>query len=934
MTGFETMLKGKKLLVCILFLLAYTGVHAQDTDSLLITGNFKEVSFDAFVQKIEGQTPYRFFYDPSGFDSLAITVSVKDAHITGLLDKIFAGTRWHYMVDSDRRVFITQDAVIASSLPYGFFTGEKDTATVTAAQAGVAGEYLKPKGKNENAEISVENKVFEIGIKRDEFSKGRVNIAGYIRDAQTGESISGALIYKERPHVQVNSDQFGYYSLILPAGRYTLNIIAPGMFDTKRQVELYSDGKLDINLNQKVVQLKEVVIESGKEKNVRSTSMGMEKLNIAAIKQIPAVMGEVDVLRAILTLPGVKSVGEASTGLNVRGGATDQNLILFNGLNIYNPSHLFGFFSAFDPDLLKDVTLYKSSIPAKYGGRISSVLDITSLDGNDKKISGSAGIGPLTSKLTIEGPIINEKTTFVAGVRTTYSDWVLKVLPKEYRKSSASFNDITLHLNHKVNSRNVIAANGYVSGDRFRLNSDTTYRYHNKNANISWKHNFNNRFYGVLAAGIDHYDYQVADATDSVKASKLDYHINQYKANIDFSYFLNNKHTLSFGASSILYDVYAGSFVPLSKTSIVVPDSLEKEHGLESALYLSDHFNVSTKFAIDAGLRYSVFNYLGPRHVNVYAPRLPKNESNILQTDFYPQGKFIKTYSAPEYRLSLRYALSDKASVKASANSLVQYIHMLTNTAAISPTDIWKLSDPNLLPQKGTQVALGFYRNFKNNTIETSVEVYYKWFDHYLDYKSGARLIMNHHIETDVINTVGEAYGVELLVKKATGKINGWVSYNYSRSLLKQDDPYAGEEINGGSQYPSNFDQPHNATLVGNFRVNHRFSVSLNTTYSTGRPITLPIAAYDYAGSVRVLYSDRNQYRIPDYFRTDFSLNIEGNHKVKQKTHNSWTLGVYNVTGRKNAYSVYYISQGGRINGYKLSVFGSAIPFVTFNIRF
>jgi hypothetical protein len=383
-----------------------------------------------------------------------------------------------------------------------------------------------------------------------------------------------------------------------------------------------------------------------------------------------------------------------------------------------------------------------------------------------------------------------------------------------------------------------------------------------------------------------------------------------------------------------MYDVYAGSFSPLGAASIIVPDSLEKEHALESAVYLSDHFNISPKFAIDAGVRYSVFNYMGPKHVNVYAPGLPKNEVNILQTNFYPKGKFIKTYSAPEYRFSLRYSLSSNTSVKASVNSLEQYIHMLTNTAAISPTDVWKLSDPNLAPQEGTQVALGLYKNFKDNTIETSLEVYYKWFDHYLDYKSGAQLIMNHHIETDVINTKGEAYGLEFLVKKATGKVNGWISYNYSRSLLRQDDPYAGETINRGDQYPSNFDQPHNATLVGNFKVNHRFSLSLNATYSTGRPITLPIAEYDYAGSVRVLYSDRNQYRIPDYFRTDFSMNIDGNHKVKQKTHNSWTVGVYNVTGRKNAYSVYYISQNGRINGYKLSIFGSAIPFVTFNIRF
>ncbi|MEO8721534.1 MAG: TonB-dependent receptor plug domain-containing protein [Ginsengibacter sp.] len=904
---------------------------AQNPDRL-ITGNFHEVTFHEFVEKVEAQTDFHFYYNAVQLDSLIITISVRNAHLQAVLDKVFYKTTFHYTIDRDNQVYITKDFTLSLNLPYGFFNGEKDTSTLDANNEGISDFTNQPKRVAQV--ISIENKLFTIGIKRNEVPKGKVNMAGYIRDAQTGESISGALLYTEHPHVQVSSDQFGYYSIILPSGHHTLNVIAPGMFDAMRQVMLYSDGKFDIDMNEKVVKLKEVLVEAGKEKNVRSTTMGMEKLTMAAIKQIPAVMGEVDVLRAVLTLPGVKSVGEASTGLNVRGGATDQNLILFNGLNIYNPSHLFGFFSAFDPDVIKDVTLYKSSVPAKYGGRISSVLDITSLDGNDKKISGSAGIGPLTSKVTIEGPVVNSKTTFVAGVRTTYSDWLFKLLPKNYEKSRASFQDGTIHINHKINGKNNVYVNGYISGDQFNLNSDTTYQYHNKNANINWKHNFNNRFYGVLSAGIDHYDYQVAFNADSINAYKLGYSINQYKANIDFSYFLNNKHTVTFGASTLFYDVHSGSFDPVGKKSLIIPDTLEAEHALESAVYVSDHYNISSDLSIDAGIRFSMFNYLGAKHVNVYAPGLPKDMNNVITTNYFRPGKIIKTYMGPEFRLSARYSLTGNTSLKVSANSLRQYIHMLTNSTTISPTDIWKLSDPNVQPQLGTQVALGLYKNFRNNTIETSVEVYYKWFSHYLDYRSGAVLVMNHHIETDVINTKGKAYGVEFLLKKSTGKLNGWLSYTYSRSLLRQDDPYAAEKINDGNEYPSNFDQPHNATFIGNYRINHRFSFSFNATYSTGRPITLPVAEYDYAGSVRVLYSNRNAYRIPDYFRTDFSMNLEGNHKIHQKTHNSWTFGVYNLTGRKNAYSVYFISENGNIHGYKLSIFGSAIPFITYNIRF
>ena len=906
---------------------------AQDAKNDLISGDFNKVSFEQFAKKIESQTSFHFYFDASQFDSLDITISITQSHLPAVLDKVFNNSDFHYAIDRQNNVFITKGFALPIEPGTGFFPGKKDFSDLASKKLTENPEYVN-QPKKAAPEISIENKLFEIGLKVNNIQKGNISLAGYIRDAQTGEAISGAMIYVEKPHIQVASDQFGYYSIILSAGRHTLNIIAPGMFDAKRLLMLYSDGKFNVDMDEKVLKLKEVRVEAGKEKNVRSTIMGTNKLDIISMKQIPTAFGEVDVLRAVLSLPGVKSVGEASTGLNVRGGATDQNLILFNGANIYNPSHLFGFFSAFDPDVIKDVTLYKSSIPANYGGRISSVLDITSLDGNDKKIAGSAGIGPLTGKVTLEGPLIKDKTTFVAGVRTTYSDWLFNILPKEYNKSSASFQDATIHISHKVNNKNNIYLNGYISGDKFNLNSDTGYQYHNKNANIKWKHSFNNRFYGVLSGGIDHYDYKVSGHDNPVNAYELSYTINQYKLNADFSYFLNNKHKIAFGLSSLYYNIHAGSFNPLDKRSLVIPDTIEAEQALESAFYASDQYNITSNFSVEGGIRYSLFNYLGPKHIFKYAPGLPRQESNILGDDFYPTGKIIKTYGGPEYRASARYSLSENTSIKASYNSLRQYIHMLSNTTAISPTDIWKLSDPNIQPQLGSQVSVGFYKNFKSNTIETSVEVYYKWIQNYLDYKSGAVLIMNHHIETDVFATKGKSYGVEFLVKKATGKLNGWASYTFSRSLIRQNDPLAGELVNGGNYYPSNFDQPHNANMIGNYRITHRYSVSLNVTYSTGRPITLPVGVYDYAGSARLLYSDRNGYRIPDYFRTDFSMNIDGNHKVKQLTHNSWTFGVYNWTARKNAYSVYFISQNGTIKGYKLSIFGTAIPFITYNIRF
>ena len=438
----------------------------------------------------------------------------------------------------------------------------------------------------------------------------------------------------------------------------------------------------------------------------------------------------------------------------------------------------------------------------------------------------------------------------------------------------------------------------------------------------------------MFTAGYDRYKYNISSDVNPVSAYKLFFDINQANFKSDFSYYVNAKHTIDFGVSSIRYKLHPGTYKPDGKESQVVLDEIAAEQAQESAIYIADRFNVNPNFSIDAGLRYSVYNYLGPHDVNMYKPGLPREEGNKVETISYNKGKFIQTYHGPEIRFSARYNLSNSFSIKAGYTSLRQYIHMLSNTTAISPTDIWKLSDPNIKPQYGDQISFGLYKNFKSNTIEASLEFYYKRIKDYLDFKSGATLVMNHTIETEVMNTKGQAYGAELLIKKTAGKLNGWFSYTYSRILLKMDDPTVGQVVNRGEYYPANYDKPHDATVVANYKFSHRVGVSMNATYSTGRPITLPVGRYFYGGSERVLYSDRNEYRIPDYFRIDLSMNIEGNHKVKQKFHNSWVFGIYNLTGRKNPYSVYFVSENGLISGYKLSIFGHMLPFVNYNIKF
>jgi hypothetical protein len=898
-----------------------------------ITGEFSGVSFEQFVRHIETATSYRFYYQKSELDTFYVHVKVSQAALGEVLKKIFQNSGFHYAIDSLDHVFILRRATIQTDLPAGFFDRTnkiKDSAFIESP-----GDAWEPSGRKEKIKSSIENKLFEIGIKTGNTTKTNSSISGYIRDAKNGEALNGVAVYVDTPAVATFTDQFGYYFITLPRGRHTLQISGAGMKETRRQVMLHADGKLNIELENDVASLKTVIVVSEKRSNIMSTQMGRDKLNIKTIKQVPVLLGEADVLRVVLSLPGVTSAGEASTGFNVRGGSVDQNLILLNDATIYNPSHLFGLFSAFNPDVIKNVELYKSAIPEKYGGRLSSVLDVTTRDGNNKKLSGTGGIGPLTSKLTIEGPIKKDKTSFLLGGRTTYSNWLLKKIPdKSYRNSRASFYDINLHLTHTVNSKNNLYFSAYTSSDRFNLNDDTTYKYSNTNFNLKWKHNFNNKLVGVFTTGLDYYNYNVSAKRNPLTAYKLSFDIKQYHLRTDFNYQLNQDHALNFGFNSVYYQLKPGTYTPFLSQSLVVPDIIPAEQALETALYIGDRYTISPELTVNLGVRYSYFNYLGPQTIQNYIPGLPRTVNSIFDSTSYSRGKNIQTYHGPEYRASARYILSDKASVKLSYNTLLQYIHMLSNTTSISPTDTWKLSDPSIKPQKGYQFSLGYYRNFASNNIETSVEVYYKKMKNYLDYKSNAVLLMNHHIETDVFNTEGKAYGAELMIKKIAGKLNGWVSYTYSRTFLRMDDPLAGESINDGKYYPANFDKPHNVNFISNYRFSHRLSASVNIIYNTGRPITLPIAIYTVGGSDRLFYSDRNQYRIPDYFRVDLSMNIEGNHKIKQLTHNSWSFGVYNLTGRDNAYSVYFVEENGTVKGYKLSIFSTLIPFITYKFSF
>ncbi|WP_051522993.1 TonB-dependent siderophore receptor [Prevotella sp. P6B4] len=683
-------------------------------------------------------------------------------------------------------------------------------------------------------------------------------------------------------------------------------------------------------------ELAEIVVVAGRQSAVKSTTMSSEKFKPQLLKNIPSAFGESDIMKIVLTLPGVTTVGEASSGYNVRGGATDQNLIVFNGGTVYNPSHLFGIFTSFNSDAVEDVELFKSSIPAEYGGRISSVLKVNSKEANMQKLTGSASIGALTSKANIEIPIVKDHVSLMLNGRTTYSDWILKLLPEDsgYKNGHANFFDLGGVLTWKLNNMHRLKIYGYWSHDKFSFSSEDNYGYQNRNISAEWRSILNEKTTATLSVGLDHYDYFNEEWGTPSMAARLSFGIDQLWGKLHIRQRLSDKQTLSYGLSMQHYNVQAGKYEPLGEESCIKTDQIQKEKALESAAYIEYEHSLTEKLSVSAGLRYSMFNALGPRDVNHYTEGELPSESTWLETRH--ETGIIKTYHAPEIRLSARYALKDNLSLKAGFNTMHQYIHKVSNTSIMSPTDIWKLSDLNIKPQNGWQVAAGIYHETAGKKYELSAEVYYKHIGDYLNYRSSAVLLMNPHLETDVISTKGKAYGIELQAKKPLGKLNGWVSYTYSRSLLRQDDKRVAMPLNDGDWYPSEYDRPHEVKATLNFKLTERYSFSSNFNYATGRPTTVPAGKYYSFDSYKYMpyYTDRNTYRIPDYMRLDLAFNIEPTHKLTSFLHTSFSIGVYNALARKNAYNIYYVNEGDEIKGYKLSVFGTAIPYVSLNIRF
>ncbi len=886
-----------------------------------IEGSYQEVPFLEVVEDLENRYPIHFFFLDEWVDSLI--VSARFDHTP--LDQAAAQLVQHS--DLYTHLSGSQDIIITR----GFQVNQQNQVEEDALRP----LFDPSPPPTANAEIvSIENQEIPIGDPQQRFRGETATLIGYLRNSETGEPISGASVFKKDPIAGVITDPFGYYVLTVPKGSFDLYFTQLGMKDTRRKVALHEDGRLDVNMETQIISLKEVEIKSERS-NAETVQTGAVSLSIREIKTIPTVLGEADVMKIALTLPGVQTVGEGSSGFNVRGGNTDQNLISLDEGTIFNPNHLFGFFSTFNPDVIKRADLHKSGVQARYGGRIASYFDVGIREGNKKQFGLSGGLGPVSSRLTLEGPLKKEKSSFLLGVRSTYSDWILNLLEDpSLQNSSAYFGDVIAKISLPLNDQNTLSISGYHSRDQFRLNSDTLYRYFNTNATVQWRHIFNNTFSGRLTGSFTNYTYSIDNQSIAANSFGLNYAINQAQVKLDFDYFPERRHHITFGIHTTGYQLDPGEIFPLDEFSIVQNRQVDTERGLETALYLGDEFEVSPALTVYGGIRLSGFALMGPGSVRNYESDRPLENIYLLDTTYYSGGKIIQTYGGPEYRLGARYKLADEFSVKISFDRHRQYLHMLSNTIAIAPTDTWRLSNPYLPPQISNQFAVGLYRNLPQVGIEFSIEAYLKRIRNLIEYKNGADLLVNEALETDVVNATGRSYGVEMLLKKKSGKLNGWISYTYSRALLRTNSPFIAEQINFGQSFPANFDKPHNLTLISNYKFNWRFNTSFNATYSTGRPTTFPLTKYPFAGTIHTFFTERNRYRIPDYLRFDIGFTLEGNHKVNKLIHGSWTFSIYNITGRKNAYSVYTRINNGIVRTYQVSVFAQAIPTLTYNFRF
>ncbi len=775
---------------------------------------------------------------------------------------------------------------------------------------------------------------------------GRVRVTGKITSKEDGKPLFSATIGIRGQNTGDVTDADGNYRFNVRPGFYVFVVQYVGKITQAFDVQVVSGGTFNVQLEDDVTKLDEVLIEAeGKDRNVTQISAGVQRLSIKEIESLPTFLGEVDVVKSLQTLPGVSTVGEGASGFNVRGGRTDQNLILQDGAIMFNASHVLGFFSSFNPDATETFTLYKGNMPSQYGGRVSSVLDVRMREGNNEKVKVQGGLGLVASRLVVDGPLNGGKTRFMVAGRNSYSDWVLSRAKNiDVVNSSARFHDANVKLTHSFNSKNKVALSYYRSGDFFRFAQDFGFSWDTDILNFSYATSLTDKVVSNTNLIYGNYGSTLFDPS-GVDAAEVENGMKYYQLRQNFSYQLNEKNSLNLGVDAVKYLGKDETSIPTTPESGVVPETVNKEQGNEIGFYINDQIGLNSKLALSVGLRYTLFQNRGAYDVFQYAESSNRTLENITDTVSYADGDLIKQYGGFEPRIGIRYKLNETSSIKASINRTRQYIHTLSNSTAATPTDILQLSNTYFEPLVSNNVSFGYFKNYSDSKYETSLEVYYRDMDNLLDYKDFVDLLLNNHLETDVLSGKGRAYGLELYIKKTKGNLTGWLSYTLSRTEIQIQGDTDELTINNGEWYPASFDRTHNLAFVSTVTLRGNSSFNWNLTYSTGRPISAIVSNYRIGSTAVPHFSERNQFRIPDYFRLDLSftfdrdiLKPELRNKLRDRKYvGTLTIGVYNILARKNAFSVFFKRPddfGVLPRAHRLTVLGSAFPTITYNFKF
>jgi hypothetical protein len=776
--------------------------------------------------------------------------------------------------------------------------------------------------------ISLIISVFSVPVQADGNSgdQKKLTISGYIKDQTNGEVLVGATVFLTELQTGVVSNPYGFYSVSVAAGSYTIRYSFVGFEPQEKKILIDKNLTKDIHLLPVPEEIGEVVIMNNRSKqNIVAPEMSLVKMESKTIAKVPSLLGETDLIKVIQLLPGVQTTSEGSTGFSVRGGNSDQNLIILDEATVYNASHLMGFFSVFNNDAVKEVTLYKGDIPAAYGGRLSSLLDIRMRDGNARKFAATGSVGTVSSKLTLEGPIIKERTTFLLSGRRTYADLFLPLAKNEdIRDNKLYFYDLNMKLTHQLNDNNRLFLSGYSGRDIFK-NQFALMGFGNQTGSLRWNHLFSRKLFFNLSLIFSKFSYELGTVKEEDNSFKWTSFMNDYSVRADFSHYVHILHTLRYGFTTTFHRFYPGNIRGTGEESFIPGYKLPAQFALEHGMYISDEFSIAEKFHLKAGLRLAIFQNTGPGTSYNF-----DRDYNLKDSIHYRKGEIFNTFAIPEPRLTLTWVVDDLSSVKGSFSHTAQFIMLAQNSTAGTPFDIWFPATKNVKPQICDQVALGYFRNTAKNRFEFSAEAYYKNYRQVIDFKDHAQLLLNKFLEGELRFGKGNSYGLETMIRKNEGRLTGWVSYTWSRTFRTVP------EINEGKRYTAPFDKPHNVNVVANYDLSKRISASVTWVYATGLPVTFPTGRAIIGNALIPVYSDRNAYRMEDYHRLDASVMLKGKQKAGRKWHGEWNLSVYNAYNRHNTWAINFVQDqtNPTMTYAEKTYLFSVIPALTYNFKF